>query len=74
MGHGPNKVRLPQGAILRAIVRVLVAHPDGLRAVEIRKHVDQELGRGIGKSAINDRLWRNGQFERVRRGVYKLKD
>ncbi len=57
--HSPGQpIRLPQGAILRAIVGVLAAHPQGLRTVEIRERVEQVLGRPIGKSAINDRLWR----------------
>lgn len=81
-GHRPVRVpprdpaesqRLPQGTILRTIIKVLEDHPEGLRAVDIQRRVEERLARPIGKSSINDRLFRNPTFERIAHGVYRLR-
>lgn len=69
----PVRLKPPQGQVLRTIKQVLEDHPEGLRTNQIRHLVEQQLGRSIGKSTINDRLVRNPSFERISRGKYCLR-
>jgi hypothetical protein len=65
---------LPRGLILRTIVEVLAAEAGGLRTVEIRRRVEERLGRelprSIVKAALAEHARPSGLFKRVRPGVY----
>jgi hypothetical protein len=68
---------LPQGQLLRAIKVVLAGRPGGLRTVEVWRLVEDRLGCQVSYSAIKTDLAsnavRDGCFERLRRGVYRLR-
>jgi hypothetical protein len=77
MAQPPPNVQPPQGQLLRAIKVVLAGRPDGLRTVEVWRLVEDRLGREVSYSAIKTDLAsnavRDGCFERLRRGVYRLR-
>jgi hypothetical protein len=67
----------PQGQILRTITAVLLEHPDGLHVSEIRRAVEERLGRRLSRSTVKGALAEHcvpgGIFRRRRRGVYMLR-
>ena len=69
--------RPPQGQVLRMIKAVLVEHPDGLHVCEIRRAVEERLGRELSRSTVKGALaehsGQGGTFRRRRRGVYVLR-
>jgi hypothetical protein len=69
----PRKLRIAQGEVLRAIVRVVASYPDGLQTFEVRRLVETELGRKVPSSTIKSDLADNPAFERIRRGRYRLR-
>ena len=69
----PRKLPLAQGLTLATIKRVLASHPEGLQTFEVRKYVEQDLGRKLPKSTVKDALASNPAFERVRYGRYRLR-
>jgi hypothetical protein len=78
-GHGPQVLEPPpaQGEVLRAIKAVLAGYPAGLRTTEIWELVVARLGRVVSYSTIKadlaDNVRAEGCFERLRRGVYRVK-
>jgi len=75
-----HQVELPpvqqerRGDILRATEAVLARHPEGLRMIEVRRLVAQELGRPVLVSTIKSSLARRPSFERISLGRYRLRD
>ncbi len=69
--------RPPQGQVLRTIKAVLLEHADGLHVREIRRAVEQRLGRELSRSTVKGALAEHsgpgGMFRRRRRGVYMLR-
>jgi hypothetical protein len=69
--------RAPQGQVLRTIKAVLLEHPDGLRVSQIRRAVEERLGRELSRSTVKGALAEHcesgGIFRRRRRGVYMLR-
>jgi hypothetical protein len=45
-----------------------------MRTVEVWARVELPLGRPVSKGTVKGTLANNGAFERVRRGVYRLRD
>lgn len=78
-GPAPEAVEPPpaQGEVLRAIKAVLAEEPEGLRSVEIWRLVVARLVRPVLYATVKAGLAQNagddGCFERLRRGVYRLK-
>jgi len=74
----PGLARPRQGQVLRAIKTVLADQPAGLRTVEVWRLVEARLGRPVSYTAIKNDLASNigpGRcFERLRRGVYRVRD
>ena len=76
-----DKVSLPkykpkprQGRTLRTIKTVLLEHPDGLQTYEVRKLVEERLGRRLPKSTVKDALATHPKdFRRVSYGRYMLR-
>jgi hypothetical protein len=73
----PPVGRPPQGQVLRTIKRILARHPDGLPVSEVRRLVEEEIGRELSRStvkgALSDHAGPNGAFKRRKRGVYMVK-
>lgn len=69
-------VRPPQGEVLRTIKAVLAGYLDGLSVSEIRRLVEERLGRDLSRSTVKGALAEHavpgGPFVRRRRGVYRL--
>ncbi len=69
--------RPPQGQVLRTIKGVLLRHPDGLHVSEIRRAVEERLGRELPPSTVKGALAEHSgpgrMFRRRRRGVYMLR-
>jgi hypothetical protein len=64
---------LRQGEILSAINVVLIGEPSGLRTTEVHARVEEQLGRDISYSTVKANLAGGSRFERLARGVYRLK-
>ena len=66
-----------EGQVLRTIKAVLLEHPDGLHVSEIRRAVEERLGRQLSRSTVKGALAEHcepgGLFRRRRRGVYMLR-
>jgi hypothetical protein len=58
---------------LRAIQQVLAGFPNGLQGFEIRRMVEQDLGRKVPSSTIKSNLADNPAFERIGYGRYRLR-
>ncbi len=67
----------PQGQVLRTIRAVLLEHPEGLHVSDIRRAVEERLGRELSRSTVKGALAEHcepgGIFRRRRRGVYMLR-
>jgi hypothetical protein len=68
----PHKLPKAQGEILRTIKQVLAGYPGGLQTFEVRRLVEQELGRKLLRSTVKDALASNPAFERISRGRYRM--
>jgi hypothetical protein len=62
-----------QGQTVKAIQAVLMDVPDGLRTIEVWAAVERLLDRPVPKSTVKGMLAGNRAFDRVRRGVYRLR-
>jgi hypothetical protein len=68
------EIKPPQGQVLRTIKLVMLEHPDGLHTYEVRKLVEERLGRKLPKSTVKDALATNPAFERIGYGKYRVSD
>jgi hypothetical protein len=68
--------RLRRGELVDLVAAVLAEHPNGLRTVEVRKIVQDRLGRQLGRSTARSILASvssdGGPSERVAHGRYRL--
>lgn len=66
------KRRPLRGEVIEAIKLILARHPAGLQTFEARRLVEEHLGRELPRSTVKDALASNPDFERIRRGRYRL--
>ena len=66
------RLKPPQGQILKTIKLVMMEHPDGLHTYEVRRLVEERLGRKLPKSTVKDALATNPMFERIGYGRYVI--
>lgn len=74
----PKMLRLGNGVVQAAVVKVLAAADRPMRMAEVRTAVDALLGRPVSKDSINWCLstgarGKEPRFERVGRGCYRLR-
>jgi hypothetical protein len=72
-------LKLGNGVVQDAVVKVLVAADRPMRLAEVRTAVDALLGHPVSKDSINCCLstgarGNNPRFERVAPGCYRLRD
>lgn len=68
------KLKPPRGEVLRMIQLVLLENPDGLHTYEVRRLVEERLGRKLPRSTVKGCLAEHSKlFVRVRRGVYRVR-
>jgi hypothetical protein len=73
--QGPAAQSVPKprpGEILKTIRLVLLEHPDGLHTYEVRRLVEERLGRKLPRSTVKGFLAEKPEFIRLGRGKYRL--
>jgi hypothetical protein len=67
------KLKPQQGEILKTIKLVLLEHPDGLHTYEVRRLVEERLGRKLPRSTVKGCLAEHPKlFVRLVRGKYRI--
>lgn len=66
------------GAIQQGVIDVLAASPEPMQFIEVHAAVERLLSMPVSKETVKDCLWKGARgekprFERVRRGLYRLR-